>query len=96
MLVEFPVACCCFRRQRDLEQGSIQDADVDTVFVEKFFGVADLFDGLRGVVLTPETADLGVLEAEALEESDGGAKVVVNFVGGDAELEVGELGGGKT
>src|SRR5450759_902597 len=60
------------------------------MLVQDLPGLADLLHRLRGIVGAPDIANLGPVKVVLLEEFGGGEDVVVDFVGGDAELEAGE------
>ena len=60
------------------------------MIVQNLRGFADLLHRLRRIVRAPDIADLGPVEIVLLKEFGGGEDIVVDFVRGDAEFDVGE------
>jgi hypothetical protein len=73
-------------RQRDLEKSGALDRDANPVFVEDAGRFAHLFDGLRGVVRPPDVAHFGPFQSVLAQELGRGQDVIVDFVGGYAEV----------
>ena len=93
MLVKGGASLGGVRRKGNFEKPGGENGQLDLVLVEDRLGLANLVEGLVGIVLAPKVADLGVTEIELAEEADGGEQVFVDFVGGDAEGDLLERGG---
>jgi hypothetical protein len=63
---------------------------IDTVPIENRPRLADLLDRLFGVVLAPDVAHLCPLEPIVGQKLGGRRHVVVDFVGGDSEFDIGQ------